>query len=87
MHLGCRIHRIGRRQRRLPAVFNVARKLPEVTLAMTLLFAVLSIFPIIDVKDALSFTVKVSGVVIAINALGALYFWRANNRRKALTAA
>jgi len=61
MHLGCRIHRIGRRQRRLPAVFNVARKLPEVTLAMTLLFAVLS--------------------------MGALYFRRANDRRKALTAA
>jgi amino acid transporter len=56
-------------------------------LAMTLLFAVLSIFPIIDVKDALSFTVKVSGVVIGINALGALYFRRANDRRKALTAA
>jgi len=48
---------------------------------MTLLYAVLSIFPIIDVKDAASFTLKVSGVVIGINVGGALYFWRAHKRR------
>jgi amino acid transporter len=45
--------------------------------AMTLLYVVLSIFPIIDVQDAASFTAKVSGVVTGINAAGALYFWRA----------
>jgi glutamate:GABA antiporter len=54
--------------------------------AMTLLYVILSIFPIIDVKNAATFTVKVSGVVIFINAAGALYFWRASKRRKALTA-
>jgi glutamate:GABA antiporter len=53
---------------------------------MTLLYAVLSIFPIIDVKNATSFTVKVSGVVIGINAAGALYFWRATQRRKEFEA-
>jgi hypothetical protein len=49
------------------------------------LYVVLSIFPIIDVTNAASFTAKVSGVVIGINAAGALYFWRASKRR-ALTA-
>jgi len=53
--------------------------------SMTLLYVVLSIFPVIDVKNAASFTAKVSGVVIGINAAGALYFWRANKRREALT--
>jgi amino acid transporter len=53
-------------------------------LAMTLLYAVLSIFPVIDVKDSASFTAKVSGVVIGVNAAGAMYFWRASKRRKAL---
>ena len=52
---------------------------------MTLLYAVLSIFPIVDVKNAASFTAKVSGVVIGINAAGAWYFWRASKRRKAHT--
>jgi len=53
---------------------------------MTLLFAVLSIFPIIDVNNAASFTMKVSGAVVGINAAGALYFWRASRNRKALVA-
>ncbi len=44
---------------------------------MTLLFTVLSIFPIIEVKDAASFTAKVSGVIIGINAIGAAYFFYA----------
>ena len=55
-------------------------------LAMTILYAVLSIFPIIAVRNTASFTTKVSGVVIAINAAGALYYWRASKRRDALTA-
>lgn len=45
---------------------------------MTLLYAVLSIFPIIDVQNAASFTMKVSGVVLGINVAGALYFWHAS---------
>jgi hypothetical protein len=53
---------------------------------MTLLFVILSIFPVIEVKDAASFTAKISGVVIGINAAGAWYFWRAAKRREALTA-
>jgi amino acid transporter len=52
---------------------------------MTLLYAVLSIFPIIEVKNAWSFTAKVSSIVIGINALGAFYFWRVNRRRASAT--
>ena len=54
---------------------------------MTLLYAVLSIFPIIDVQNAASFTVKVSGVVIGINVAGALYFRHAKKRKQALSPA
>jgi amino acid transporter len=52
-------------------------------LAMTILYVVLSIFPIVDVKSSLSFTVKVAGIVIAINAVGALYYRRVSRRRGA----
>ena len=52
--------------------------------AMTLLYALLSIFPIIDVQNATSFTMKVSGVVIGINVVGVLYFRRAKKRKQAL---
>jgi amino acid transporter len=54
--------------------------------AMTLLYAVLSIFPIIDVENAASFTVKVSGVVVAMNVGGVLYFRHAKKQRRALTS-
>ncbi len=50
-------------------------------LAMTLLYAVLSIFPIVDVKTPGAFTLKVVGFVGGINLLGAWYFRRANARR------
>jgi amino acid transporter len=53
---------------------------------MTLLYVILSIFPVIDVKDAVFFTAKVSGVVIGMNALGAWYFRRASKRREAFRA-
>ena len=43
--------------------------------AMTLLCVVLSVFPIIDVPNPLSFTIKVGGVVVIANALGALIYW------------
>ena len=54
--------------------------------AMTLLYAVLSIFPIIDVQNTASFTMKVSGVVLGINVAGALYFRQANKRKQALAS-
>ena len=41
---------------------------------MTLLCVVLSIFPIINVPNRLTFTIKVSGAVVASNALGALIY-------------
>jgi amino acid transporter len=47
---------------------------------VTLLYCVLSIFPIIDVQSWFSFALKISGVVIGANVLGvALYF--AGSRR------
>jgi amino acid transporter len=46
-------------------------------LAMTVLFIALSIFPIVAVKSSASFSAKIGGIVIAINAAGALYYWRA----------
>ena len=49
---------------------------------MTLLNMVLSIFPIIDVPNRFSFAIKISGVVIGLNLAGALYYWRAQTRRK-----
>jgi glutamate:GABA antiporter len=49
--------------------------------AMTLLYVILSVFPIIDVPNRLLFTVKIGGVVIALNLGGALFFWRAQLRR------
>jgi len=52
--------------------------------SMTLLYVVLSIFPIIDVANAASFTLKTGGVVIGVNAAGAWYFRRANKRRESM---
>lgn len=56
-------------------------------LAMTVLYAALSIFPIVAVKNAASFTAKVSGIVIAVNLAGALFYLRASKRRAAVAAA
>jgi glutamate:GABA antiporter len=53
-------------------------------LAMTLLYVILSIFPIVDVKNAASFTAKTISVVAGINAAGAWYYWRASKRKHAL---
>lgn len=52
--------------------------------AVTLLYVVLSIFPIIDVKSWLSFATKISSVVIGLNLLGVAVFFTAR-RGKALT--
>jgi glutamate:GABA antiporter len=49
--------------------------------AVTLLYVVLSIFPIIDVTSWLSFALKISGVVIVLNAIGAALFFTARRRR------
>jgi glutamate:GABA antiporter len=48
---------------------------------MTLLYVALSIFPIIDVKNNFSFTVKIAGVIIAANILGGGIFVAARARR------
>jgi amino acid transporter len=53
---------------------------------MTLLYVVLSIFPVIDVKNPLTFTAKVSGVVAGLNIAGVWYFLLANKRKRALAS-
>ncbi len=50
---------------------------------MTLLYIVLSIFPIIDVTSRAAFTSKISGVVIAGNLVGMAIYNLAERRRKA----
>jgi len=50
--------------------------------AMTLLNVVLSLIPIIDVPNRLSFTVKITGLVVGLNVAGALFYWRADSRRR-----
>jgi glutamate:GABA antiporter len=50
--------------------------------AMTLLYVVLSVFPIIDVPNRLSFAGKIGGLVIGLNLAGAIFYWRAETRRK-----
>jgi membrane associated rhomboid family serine protease len=49
---------------------------------MTLLFVVLSIFPIINVPNRVLFAGKIGGLVLGLNLAGALLYWRAHNRRK-----
>jgi amino acid transporter len=49
---------------------------------MTLLYIVVSVFPIVQVKSQASFTAKVSGVIIAANILGAAIFIFAERRRR-----
>jgi len=49
--------------------------------AVSLLYVVLSIFPIIDVTSWLSFAVKISGVVVGLNAVGAVLFFAERRRR------
>jgi amino acid transporter len=49
--------------------------------AVTVLYVVLSIFPIIDVASWLSFAGKISGVVIGLNLVGVALYWNASRRR------
>jgi amino acid transporter len=52
---------------------------------MTLLYIVVSVFPIVQVKSNASFTIKVSGVIVAANIAGAAIFFFAERRRRART--
>jgi glutamate:GABA antiporter len=47
---------------------------------MTLLYIVVSVFPIVQVKNRVSFMAKVSGVIIAANIIGAAIFLIAEKR-------
>jgi len=49
---------------------------------MTLLNVVLSVFPIIDVPNPLNFALKVGGTVLVLNLAAALFYWRADQRRR-----
>jgi glutamate:GABA antiporter len=49
---------------------------------MTLLYVVVSVIPIVEVKSHASFTAKVSGVIIAANMVGAAIFLLAEKRRR-----
>jgi amino acid transporter len=44
---------------------------------LTLLCTVLSIFPIVDVPSPLAFAVKIGGLIVATNLVGALLYWLA----------
>jgi amino acid transporter len=54
--------------------------------AVTLLYVVLSIFPIIDVASWFGFAMKISGVVIVLNLVGAGLFFAARRQRSYATA-
>ncbi len=49
---------------------------------MTLLYVVLSLYPIIDVPSPLLFTLKIGGIVVALNLGGWMLFRRGDRRRK-----
>lgn len=51
-------------------------------LVMTLLYVVLSVFPIIDVENRAAFIAKVMGVIAGSNALAAAFYWGARSRTK-----
>jgi hypothetical protein len=53
---------------------------------MTLLYVVVSVIPIVEVKSHVSFTVKVSGVIIAANIIGAAIYLLAEKRRRSRRA-
>ena len=55
-------------------------------LAVTILYSVLSIFPIIDVASWQMFAVKVGGVVVGANALGGVIYMFARRRAPVVAA-
>jgi amino acid transporter len=71
-----------------PAPSNLLRVVSASGFLMTLLYIVVSVFPIVRVKSQATFTVKVSGVIVAANIVGAAIFIFAQKRRRgrALTA-
>jgi amino acid transporter len=67
---------------------NVSRRIPpwvkifSVTgFLLTLLFIILSIFPIIEVQSRLAYSVKIIGIIVITNLLGILIFVGAGKRR------
>jgi amino acid transporter len=54
--------------------------------AVTLLYVILSIFPIIDVASWTSFAVKISSVVVGLNLVGVALFHNARRRRGLVVA-
>jgi amino acid transporter len=57
------------------------RVLSAAGFSVTVLYVVLSVFPIIDVQSWLSFAMKISGVVVGLNAAGFLVYGAAARRR------
>jgi hypothetical protein len=51
---------------------------------VTLLFVVLSIFPVIDVDSSWRYSAKIAGVVVGANLLGWMIY-RAGHRKRATT--
>ena len=51
--------------------------------AVTLLYSILSIFPIIQVESWVKFGMKIGGVVVCANALGAGLYWMERQKRLA----
>jgi amino acid transporter len=48
---------------------------------MTLLFVVLSVFPIVEVESRFAFAAKITTVVVGTNVVGVGLFWVATRRR------
>jgi len=53
--------------------------------AMTLLNVVTSVYPIVDVPSKMVFALKIVGVMAGLNLAAALFYWRADVRRKQAT--
>jgi len=76
------------RARSLPRRPGVALRVACVSgFAMTLLFIVLSVVPIVKVESTWAFTAKISGVIVAANALGVFVWLAARRRRLGITGA
>jgi hypothetical protein len=54
---------------------------------VTLLFVVLSVFPIIDVGSSWHYSLKIAGVVIGANLVGWLVFRAGSNNAKSQSCA
>jgi len=51
-------------------------------LAMTLLYMVMTVFPIVDVQSRTVFALKVSGILFVLNLAGTVFYWRRTSLRK-----